>query len=40
LTCVESLSHFVALHPLLNNGVNHQMIPHLFLNWRISCGGR
>ena len=30
LTCAESLSHFVALHPLLNNGVNHQMIPYLF----------
>jgi hypothetical protein len=30
LTCMESLSHFVALHPLLNNGVNHQMIPYLF----------
>jgi hypothetical protein len=30
LTCVESLSHFVAMHPLLNNGVNHQMIPYLF----------
>ncbi len=30
LTCVESLSHFVALHPLLKNGVNHQMIPYLF----------
>jgi hypothetical protein len=27
---VESLSHFVALHPLLNKGVNHQMIPYLF----------
>ncbi len=26
----ESLSHFVALYPLLNNGVNHQMIPYLF----------
>ena len=34
LTCAESLSHFVALHPLLNIGVNHQMIPYLFfLNW-------
>jgi hypothetical protein len=34
LTCMESLSHFVALHPLLNNGVNHQMIPYLlFSNW-------
>ncbi len=34
LTCVESLSNFVALHPLLNNRVNHQMIPYLlFLNW-------
>ncbi len=30
LTCVESLSHFVALHPLLNNGLNHQMIPYFF----------
>ncbi len=30
LTCVESLSHFVTLHPLLNHGVNHQMIPYLF----------
>ncbi len=30
LTCVESLSHFVALHPLLNIFVNHQMIPYLF----------
>ncbi len=30
LTCVQSLSHFVVLHPLLNNGVNHQMIPYLF----------
>ncbi len=30
LTCEESLSHVVALHPLLNNGVNHQMIPYLF----------
>jgi hypothetical protein len=30
LTCAESLSHFVALHPLLNNSVNHQMIPYLF----------
>jgi hypothetical protein len=30
LTCVESLSHYVALHPLLNNGVNHQMIPYIF----------
>ncbi len=32
LTCAESLSHFVALHPLplLNNDVNHQMIPYLF----------
>ncbi len=30
LTCAESLSHFVALHPLLNNGVNYQMIPYLF----------
>ncbi len=30
LTCAESLSHFVALHPLLNNGANHQMIPYLF----------
>ncbi len=30
----KSLSHFIALHPLLNNGVNHQMIPYLFLsNW-------
>jgi hypothetical protein len=28
--CVESLSHFVALHPLLKNGVNHQIIPYLF----------
>ncbi len=34
LTCAESLSHFVALHPLLNNIVNHQMIPYLFFwNW-------
>ncbi len=32
LTCMESLSHFVALHSLLNNGVNHQMIP-FFSNW-------
>ncbi len=30
LTCTESLSHYVALHPLLNISVNHQMIPHLF----------
>jgi hypothetical protein len=30
LTCVESLSHFVALHPSQNNGVNHQKIPYLF----------
>jgi hypothetical protein len=30
LTCMESLSHFVALHPLLNNGVNHQIIPYIF----------
>ncbi len=30
LTCVESLSHFVALHPLLSNSVNHQMIPFFF----------
>ncbi len=30
LTYAESLSHFVALHSLLNNGVNHQMIPYLF----------
>jgi hypothetical protein len=30
LTYVESVSHFVALHPLLNNSVNHQMIPYLF----------
>ncbi len=30
LTCTESLSHFVALHRLLNNGVNHQTIPYLF----------
>ncbi len=30
LTCAESLSNFVALHPLLNNGVNHQMIPYLY----------
>ena len=30
LTCAESLSHFVAQHPLLNIGVNHQMIPYLF----------
>ncbi len=30
LTCAESLSHFVALHPLLNNSVNHQIIPYLF----------
>ncbi len=40
LTCMESLSHFVALHPLLNNGVNHQMIPYLIFqigasNWII-----
>jgi hypothetical protein len=27
---MESLSHFFALHPLLNNGVSHQMIPYLF----------
>ncbi len=26
LTCAESLFHFFALHPLLHNGVNHQMI--------------
>jgi hypothetical protein len=31
LTCAESLFHFVALHSSLNNGVNHQMIPYLFL---------
>ncbi len=31
LTCAESLSHFVALHPLLNNGVNHQMIPYIYI---------
>ncbi len=30
LTWVESLSHFVALYPLLKDGVNHQMIPYLF----------
>ncbi len=30
LTCAESLCHFVTLHPLLNNGVNHQMIPYFF----------
>ncbi len=30
LTCTESLSHFAALHPLLNNDVNHQMISYLF----------
>jgi hypothetical protein len=30
LTCVESLSHFVAQHPLPSNVVNHQMIPYLF----------
>ncbi len=28
----KSLS-LCALHPLLNNGVNHQMIPYLFFNW-------
>jgi hypothetical protein len=27
---MESLSNFVALHPLPNNGVSHQMIPYLF----------
>ncbi len=30
LICVESFTHSVALHPLINNGVNDQMIPYIF----------
>jgi hypothetical protein len=33
MTCVESLSLFVAQHALLNNGVSHQMIPCIFFKF-------